>query len=99
MATTKPRITISLEPEIYAALKRLAALQRRPMSTSVTELLVGLLPVVTQVIQTLEYVQKADEKAREQLREPLKQLLKDLEPLEAVALKFGKIVPDGQGEG
>ena len=46
MATTKPRITISLEEQDYAVLKRLYTLNGVPMSRTVSELVAMLTPVL-----------------------------------------------------
>lgn len=66
MATSKPRITISLDPEAYQALKELATAQDRPMSSVVSEYLEMASPVFTRIAATLKEAKalsaQADEK-------------------------------------
>lgn len=100
MATTKPRITISLTPEQYKALKRLADLQSRPMATALTDLVGELLPIMIQLADIIEISQKAEKTAREQMSRPLQQLLQELEPLRSDAFaRLGKIAKGDFGEG
>ena len=65
MATTKPRITISLEEQDYAVLKRLYTLNGVPMSRTVSELVAMLTPVLGRMADNLEAVAKADEETRQ----------------------------------
>lgn len=53
MATTKPRITITLEHDVYTTLRALAELQGRPMASIVSELMLQLHPVQQQVLSVL----------------------------------------------
>ena len=71
MATTKPRITISLEEQDYAVLKRLYALNGVPMSRTVSELVAMLTPVLGRMADNLEAVAKADEETRQKIAESL----------------------------
>lgn len=71
MATTKPRITISLEEQDYAVLKRLYALNGVPMSRTVSELVAMLTPVLGRMADNLEAVVKADEETRQKIAESL----------------------------
>ena len=71
MATTKPRITISLEEQDYAVLKRLYTLNGVPMSRTVSELLAMLTPVLGRMADNLEAVAKADEETRQKIAESL----------------------------
>lgn len=49
MATTKPRITISLPPNIYATYKRFAELSQRPAASVISELLGQAQPHIEQL--------------------------------------------------
>ena len=71
MATTKPRITISLEEQDYAVLKRLYTLNGVPMSRTVSELVAMLTPVLGRMADNLEAVAKADEETRSRIAESL----------------------------
>lgn len=64
MATTKPRITITLEPEQHEILRRLADLQGTSMSKIVTDFLGEVTPVLLNVADTLEAAQRASLEAR-----------------------------------
>lgn len=50
MATAKPRITITLEPEVYQTIQGLAEVQGRSMSSIVSELLTMINPVQQKVL-------------------------------------------------
>lgn len=67
MATLKPRITISLDEQDYAILKRLSALNGVPMSRTVSELVSMLAPVLGRMADNLEAVVKADEETRKKI--------------------------------
>lgn len=69
MATLKPRITISLDEQDYAILKRLSALNGVPMSRTVSELVSMLAPVLGRMADNLEAVVKADEETRKKILE------------------------------
>ena len=71
MATTKPRITISLEEQDYAVLKRLYTLNGVPMSRTISELVAMLTPVLGRMADNLEAVAKADEETRQKNRREL----------------------------
>ena len=71
MATTKPRITISLEEQDYAVLKRLYTLNGVPMSRTVSELVAMLTPVLGRMADNLEAVAKADEETRQKIADSL----------------------------
>lgn len=59
MATTKPRINVTLEPHRYALFKRLAALQGVSMSSLVAELLEAVAEPMERVCVILEAAAKA----------------------------------------
>lgn len=59
MATTKPRINVTLEPHRYAMFKRLAALQGVSMSALIGELLEAVAEPMERVCVVLEAAAKA----------------------------------------
>ena len=71
MATLKPRITISLDKQDYAILKRLNALNGVPMSRTISELVAMLTPVLGRMADNLEAVAKADEETRKKIVESM----------------------------
>lgn len=81
MATDKPRITISLAPEHYAILQRLAKLQKAPMSRLITELVEEVSPVLSKVADSLEIAMRAQEGVRVQLRRAADEAEEELRPL------------------
>lgn len=83
MATSKPRITITIEPDDYAVLQRMARLQRRSMSRIVTELLHEVAPVLSRVADALEASEKAQEGMKAAIRQSSEQSLQDMLPLVA----------------
>lgn len=67
MATTKPRITVTLEPHRYALLKRLAELQGASMSHLLADLLESVAPVLERVAVAIESAQLAQESVKPNL--------------------------------
>ena len=67
MATSKPRITITLEPQEYAVLKRLSGLNGVPMARTVSELVSLVSPVLGQIADNLKTVQDSEESVRADL--------------------------------
>lgn len=68
MATTKPRINVTLEPHRYALFRRLAALQGVSMSSLVSELLDVVAEPMGRVCVVLEAAKTAPESVRKGLR-------------------------------
>lgn len=81
MATAKPRITISLEPDQYEALRRLAELQKAPMSRIVSELLAEVTPVLGRLADTIETALKAQADLKEHVRSAASDFERDVNPL------------------
>lgn len=69
MATNKPRITISLNPNVYATLKRMSELGKQPMSSIVTELLESVHDPLMRTVAFLEAAADAPKQVRDGLRE------------------------------
>lgn len=86
MATTKPRITITLEPDQYAVLARLAALQGSPMARIVSELMSEVVPTLEGLCNTLEAAKRADAKVKAQMRKSMEAAEADLMPLAQAVL-------------
>ena len=59
MPTRKPRLQITLEPELYETIERFAAYERRPMAKVITDLLVHIHPMLQSTVAALDQVQKA----------------------------------------
>lgn len=69
MATTKPRITITLERNQHELLKRMADYQGSSMSSIIVELLDSVVPVLERVCVAIEHARMAQESVRENLKE------------------------------
>lgn len=72
MATSKPRITVTLDDSVYQTLHALAALQGCSMSSIVSDLLLVVNPVQTQVLRSLQKVASLQGDLREGLVDDLK---------------------------
>lgn len=86
MATTKPRITITLEPAQHDVLQRLAALQRAPMSRIVSDLLNEVTPTLEKLLITLEAASRAHQDVKANIRRTAEEAEAELQPLAAAAL-------------
>lgn len=62
MATNKPRITITLEPEVYDLFKRLSEAQGRPMGRIISELLTEVSPPLRRTLSLLMAAKEAPKK-------------------------------------
>src|SRR5579883_735931 len=69
MPTVNPRVNVTLEPQQYELLSRLARAQRRSRSAILRELLELVIPVLGWVVVAVEGAQRAQEMARTGLRE------------------------------
>jgi hypothetical protein len=81
MATDKPRITITLEPNEYAVLHRLAKLQGGSMSRILREFMGEVTPILSKVADSLEVAQRASEGAKANLRRAAQAAEDELRPL------------------
>lgn len=68
MPTAKPRLAITLEPEQHEVLARLAALQGRPMSRVVAELVAEFTPILARLVGTMEAAANAQASVRANIR-------------------------------
>lgn len=71
MPTAKPRIQITIPPERYELLKRLAAAQSVSMSALVLDVLEPAYPVLERVCVVLEAAKRAKESSKEGMREAM----------------------------
>lgn len=86
MATDKPRITITLEPEQYEVLHRMAKVQGGSMSRIVTDLLGEVAPILGRVADAMEAAQKAQQGMKATIRAATEQAERDMQPLVATVL-------------
>lgn len=105
MATDKPRITITLEPDQHDVLRRLAGLQGGSMSRIVSELLAEVTPVLERVCESLELAKRAQAGVRANLRRVAEEAEEDLRPLaemarnqfDLFAVELQRLVAAGEG--
>lgn len=81
MATDKPRITITLEPEHYALLRRLSALNGESMSSIVGELVESVAPTLSRVADVLEHAATVQGDAMGELRRIAEEAERQFTPL------------------
>ena len=81
MSTNKPRLTLTLDPELADAVERLARVQGCPKSRVLTELLQEAGPVLRKVADTLELAMKVQKGAREGLRRAVDETEAELRPM------------------
>lgn len=67
MATSKPRITVTLEPEVYETISGLAEIQGRSMSSIVSELLTMVNPVQQKVLAAVKRAMDVQESSKTSL--------------------------------
>lgn len=75
MATTKPRITITLEQADYDVLKRLNKLNGVPMSKTISEFVSLTTPVLSQIADNLERLAESDRLVKDGLSASLESML------------------------
>lgn len=78
MATTKPRITISLDPNVYATLRRMSELGGQPMAGIVSELLESVHEPLMRTVAFLEAASDAPKQIRDGLRRSFETVERDL---------------------
>jgi len=69
MATDKPRITITLNPHVYATLKRMSELGGQPMSSIISELLDSVHDPFMRTVALLDAAAQAPKQIRDGLRQ------------------------------
>lgn len=86
MATSKPRITITLPPEQHALLQRLAGLQGGSMSAVLVDMLESVRPALERVCAAMEQAKAMHDGMREQLRQAAEESERAMQPHVAAAL-------------
>ena len=81
MPTANPRINITVKPERYELLKRLAAHQGTSMSGLVSETMEMMYPVMERVCVVLEAAKQAQESSKEGLRQTIAKAEAELLPM------------------
>lgn len=81
MATKKPRITVTLEPEHHEVLRRLTALQGGSMSGVISDLIGEIAPVLGRLCASLELAKQAQDGVKVNLRRVAEEAEQDMEPL------------------
>ena len=81
MPTKNPRINITVTPERYELLKRLAGFQGTTMAGLVSETMELMYPVMERVCVVLEAASRAQESSKEGLRESIAKAEAELLPL------------------
>lgn len=80
MATTKPRITITLTEVQHRLLNRLSELQGVSMSSIVVDFLDSVVPVLERVAVVLQQAKDAPESVKKQIRDTAEQAERDMVP-------------------
>ncbi len=86
MATTKPRLTITMEQPDYEVVQRLAKLQGKPMSKVVTELMTEIVPVLSKVADSLAIAMSAHANVKQKMIQAAEQAEQDMQPVLAQAI-------------
>lgn len=86
MSTNKPRLTLTLEPDVAAQVERLARLQGCPKSRVLTELLEGIGPMLSKVADTLELAMKVQKSAKAGLARAVEETEAELQPMLAAVI-------------
>lgn len=68
MATNKPRILVTLEPEQYKVLKELSELNNTPMSRIVREYLDIVIDPLAQTVENLKIMKSSEQMIKDELR-------------------------------
>ena len=71
MSTTKPRITLTLEPAVYEVLRRLSAASGDSMSAVVADFLDVAIPQMDRMVTILEQAKAIPQQTKDELRESL----------------------------
>ena len=78
MATDKPRITITLNPHVYATLKRMSELGKQPMSTIISELLDAVHEPFMRTVALLDAASQAPKQVKDGLRQSFETVEREL---------------------
>lgn len=80
MPATSPRFSITVPHETHAALKRLSAVQKRPVGSLVREYLESVTPALEELAGAMEAVRYAEAAARSELASTLSDVHREMEP-------------------
>ncbi len=81
MATTKPRITITLNDKSYAVLKAISDCSGQPMSTFVAEMLDSARPTLERMAATFQTIKRAQDAERSRFLEKVDEAQAAIEPV------------------
>jgi uncharacterized protein (DUF1778 family) len=107
MATTKPRITVTLQPHSYDVIRRLAAAGGETMSKIVGDMLDVAIPSLERVVLVMEQAASMSQEAREGMRASFARAEADMAPGLANLIEqrdafiddvVGAIEPDGKAK-
>lgn len=104
MATTKPRITVTLTERQHEVLRVISACGGQPMSTFIGEMLEAALPTLERMAATFQKIKQAQEQERARFLESMDEAQAAIEPvvMQAVGqfdLFLGKIDQALEGRG
>ena len=80
MATSKPRVTVTLEPDDYALLRELAELSDESMSSILADLLATTAPQLRRVVAAGRLFKGAQASVRDEIRGKLSEAEQSIEP-------------------
>ena len=86
MATTKPRVTLTLEPDEYEFLKAFAAKQHDSMGACILAIWRQATPVLTRVLKLIIEAEKAKDSVVEGIREASEEAIRQIQPQHAQAM-------------
>lgn len=69
MATTRPRITVTLTDDTHALLKDLSALSGKSMSFLISDLVEGIIPQLSRTVEVMKAAKNAPEEIRQKIIE------------------------------
>ena len=78
MPTLKPRVNVTLEPQTYQVIERLAALQGRSRGSVISDLLDSIAPVMGRTVSLLEAAASAPQQVKDGLRTVVEDIHRDL---------------------
>jgi len=104
MSTSKPRITITLEPRQHELLRSISGSTGQSMSAFLVELIETVEPVLERMAATFQRLKQQQDKERERIKTNLEEAQEALEPIAASVLDqfdlfLGKIEGGAAAEG
>jgi hypothetical protein len=80
MATAKPRVSVTLDPDLHAALRELAALNGESLSAVIGGLLEALAPTVLRVVEAGRQFQALSNDMQDQVRKTFTEAEAEISP-------------------